>query len=117
MGTKEIDILTVQDLLDLTKNESLWLSDILFNFPCEVNSISCSFNLLSTHNRETIIELKPNLPSNEVIINELIELIESKPQNKLLFCCNETQYNIYGYDKTETNNECECVFLLINNFH
>ena len=112
-----MDILIVQGLLDLTKDESLWLSDILFNFPCEVNSISCSLKLLSTHNNETKIELKPNLSSNEVIINELIELIKSKPQNKLLFCCNGTQYNIYGYEKTETNNESECVFLLINNFH
>ncbi len=39
MGTKEIDILTVQDLLELTKNESLWLSDIMFNFPVDNNSI------------------------------------------------------------------------------
>ena len=112
MGTKEIDILTVQDLLELTKNESLWLSDIMFNFPVDNNSISCSLNLLSTHNRKTIIELNPNLSSNEIIINELIELIKSKPQNKLFFCCNDTQYTIYGYDKIDANNEWECVFLL-----
>lgn len=85
MGTKEIDILTVQDLLELTKNESLWLSDIMFNFPVDNNSISCSLNLLSTHNRKTIIELKPNLSSNEIIINELIELIKINLKTNYFF--------------------------------
>lgn len=117
MGTKEVDIITVQDLLELTKNERLWLSDILFCFPLDNYSISCSLNLISTNNRETIIELKPNLSLKEVNISELIELIKSKPLNKLLFCRNNTQYVIYGYEKTENNIECECVFLLINNFH
>jgi len=112
MKTKEIDILTVQDFLELVTNESLWLSDISFYIPFDDNPISCSLKVLSTHKGKTIIDLKPNMLSNEVIINELIKIIKSKPLNKLLFCCNTVQYSIYGYEKIDTNNEWECIFLL-----
>ena len=69
METKEIDISTVQDFLELVTNESLWLSDILFYIPFDDNPISCSLKVLSIHKGNTIIDLKPNMLSNEVIIN------------------------------------------------
>ena len=110
MGTKEIDILTVQDFLNLVRNERLWLSDISFYFPFDDDSNTYSIKVLSQKDGDTIIELKND--SSNIVINDLIKITRNEPLNKLLFYNNGLLYYINGFDYYYTNNCVDCVFLL-----